>query len=347
VAEHPDGTSPFEVSLPVMNETGDPLDETIDFTIYLPSEWTVSATETSAEAYDGDYQVVMASARYATFADSDSLYSDAVVVRDIDSGLYKCKYYHMQPENTSGDTTILNELIYCIAVGDRMMFFTFYPSYGTGIGTQSEQFTAYINTLELTSESSIGASSSQDNVASNTVTEEEKEQLLNHGEILTGDLIRSVSVTAEQGLESLDKLAINNLIFLSSHHIDNNEYLYHDVAKEAELYEFSAEKVERMAYEVFGESDWVLEGGDTLLNEQTQSYETTLGFGIGGPFSYEDMTVRLSGDSTTLSASFILTPSMIAEGDEGWEEYGRYHIEYKILRENERLFLRFDSFSAV
>jgi hypothetical protein len=150
-----------------MNEMGNPLDETIDFTIYLPSEWTVSTTETIVETFDGDNRVVMASAHYATFEDADTVYRDAVVVRDIDSGLYKCKYYHMQPENTSGETTILNELIYCIAVGDRMMYFTFYPYYGTGIGTQSEQFTAYISTLELTSESD-----SQSESTENTATVE-------------------------------------------------------------------------------------------------------------------------------------------------------------------------------
>jgi hypothetical protein len=109
----------------------------------------------------------MASARYATFEDADAAYRDAVVTRDIDSGLYKCKYYHMQPENTSGDTTILNELIYCIAAGDRMMFFTFFPSYGTGIGTQSEQFTAYISTLKLAPKSD-----SQLESAANTSTVE-------------------------------------------------------------------------------------------------------------------------------------------------------------------------------
>jgi hypothetical protein len=151
IAGPPEGTQLTDISLPLTDENDEPLGETIDFTIHLPVGWTLSDTSTAIEFYDEeDILVAEAAGRDLTFEDTDSLFSGNVNNRDFYIRAWQGKYYHMQSTITEDGLSVFqNVLMYCLNTDNGMIVFTFYPYFGTGIGTQSDVFESYLNTIEL------------------------------------------------------------------------------------------------------------------------------------------------------------------------------------------------------
>jgi hypothetical protein len=115
--------------------------------------------------------------------------------------------------------------------------------------------------------------------------------------------------------------------------------------------EFSSVGISRSPFASFakisGKSDFILEGGDIVENPTEQTYETTLAFGIGGPFNWYSWVTELFENEDRISSSFTLIPATIYKGDEGYKEYGRYQIDYKVVKEDGRIFLRFAQWSKI
>jgi len=128
--------------------------------------------------------------------------------------------------------------------------------------------------------------------------------------------------------------------------IDPSKYtLYKDFIHRGELtLEFPVKSVNQMVYEVFGIKEWDLNGIE--LNEQKQQYETNLEFGFGYVFGCEDISSEVFEDTATVVTTFmLLIPNPIS--DTPFRVQGGYYtITYQIMRENERIFLRFLNMEA-
>jgi hypothetical protein len=105
---------------------------------------------------------------------------------------------------------------------------------------------------------------------------------------------------------------------------------------------FPARKVNQTVYEVFGAESWTLEGGDVTFYEETQQYETNLEFGFAEfGCQAEDISSDNIPNTDMIETGFTLFHTGSVNGDPAMVSAGQYMVTYQIMRENERLFLRF------
>ena len=95
---------------------------------------------------------------------------------------------------------------------------------------------------------------------------------------------------------------------------------------------YPVDSVNRIVYEVFGDEEWVLEGGDVLLDEERQVYQTNLEFGLHLPnYRWREMTTELYENPARIAVSFeLLLPTSSS----------RHTITFQLMRDEQRAFLR-------
>ena len=130
--EPPEGTVQSSFTAPVVDEMGTILEETVDFSMYLPKNWTVADLEISedgrkvAEILPARINDMFIGLTQDEFEDVDFRFGgDACISSsNFTVGSYPGKYYHRQIEvMESGMTVKQNDIIYCLSTGNRMLHF--------------------------------------------------------------------------------------------------------------------------------------------------------------------------------------------------------------------------------
>lgn len=172
--------------------------------------------------------------------------------------------------------------------------------------------------------------------------------LLRQADLITEQLVaKSFNPSAlEEEAEAPTVLAINSFI-LTVPMVEDDDYMYKDFMRRTKdgYYEYPADKVEQIAYEMFGKNNWILEGGDTAFDETKNAYVTGLEFGIGAFLFCEDVSSEFSPEGTSVISKCHIVSDMAFDeenpGDPITKDYGEYQIIYEIISENNRSFLRF------
>lgn len=138
----------FELNL--VDIDGNAMEGAMTFTIHLPESWEAKENEIFMdERKIADIHSGILNDQGNAFEELSSQYVDAVATGELSVGSYWGQFYHMQSEiSVSGVTAIKNEIVYCLSVDDKIVTIIFYPSSGTGIKTQREEFEAVLNSIE-------------------------------------------------------------------------------------------------------------------------------------------------------------------------------------------------------
>lgn len=138
----------FELNL--VDIDGNAMEGAMTFTIHLPESWEAKGNEIFMdERKIADIHSGILNDQSNAFEKLSSQYVDAVATGELSVGSYWGQFYHMQSEiSVSGVTAIKNEIVYCLSVDDKIVTIIFYPSSGTGIKTQREEFEAVLNSIE-------------------------------------------------------------------------------------------------------------------------------------------------------------------------------------------------------
>ncbi len=182
-----------------------------------------------------------------------------------------------------------------------------------------------------------------------TFTKEELDEAKKQAELLTAHLIDgSLLSTALDGETAPSQREINNFVLWTVRFLESPNYLFYDFFSKTEdaLYLFPLKNVQQIVHEVFGVEDWVLESSSLNFNEQKQQYESGLEYEIGGAFSFENLTLEIIEDTAKIETTFLLTDRIGFKGEPGWNEHGYYTITFQVMREQERVFLRYIEIKA-
>lgn len=189
------------------------------------------------------------------------------------------------------------------------------------------------------SSSAVGATDTPSSENNNSADESNSE-LLKQANIITHQLITySFNQSVVDGNPPSD-WAINSFI-LTVPVVKEPDYMYKELVGEAALYEYPKKSVQQIVYEVFGVDNWMLEGGDVEYDDIREVYTSSLAFGIGRFLSCADISSTLSPEGTMIVSKFQLTDNIGFKGEPGWEEHGEYIINFQIMKNGDREFLRF------
>ena len=172
------------------------------------------------------------------------------------------------------------------------------------------------------------------------LSENEMDTITKQAAVLTEVLVISMPPSAANGMVELDAITINSMILYSAKY-SGTDYPYSDIYIEDEFYHFPAENVKRVAYELAGKENWILEGGDVEYNQETDRYDTTLAFSLEGYLQLEKISARYEEGSSVVIVSFNLLLPTVANGDPALKDGGSYEVRYSVLNEDGHSFLRF------
>lgn len=213
----------------------------------------------------------------------------------------------------------------------------------TGCGAQAPTASASANAPAANSSTvSAAAPSPAASSSAEGFTQQERTLATQQALELTKQLVPyALDAEAVQNSGAVTDRMVTCFILSLGSQIENESNPYNTfVTKEQGIYIFPKDKVQRVAWELFGEESWGF-ADDIQYNNEKQQYESGLEFGIGGAYSCKDMLADIQPDSNTVRAVFTLTDSTGYAGEPGWKEYGQYTITYEMMRDENGLFLRY------
>ena len=140
-----------DLTVPLTDTEGIPLEGTAALSITVPVDWT-SEGSSFRNAEGRQIMEVLSCIPFRSTGVYDKLaerYPDSDPEDVLVGGLYG-KYFHVQTraQDPAIAGTFQNEIIYYLERGDQLVCFQFYPSFGTGIGTQIREFQEAIKAIQ-------------------------------------------------------------------------------------------------------------------------------------------------------------------------------------------------------
>ena len=166
------------------------------------------------------------------------------------------------------------------------------------------------------------------------------EEMLIQSIPLTEVLVLAAPPSANEGVAELDEKTVTKMV-LYAVGFEKTPYPYHDIFSADDFFHFPAQEVRRVAYELAGMYDLVFEYGDIEYNQETDEYDTTMGFGFNGAYKGENFSAEYIESETAVVVSFTLLEGTDVDGNPGFKEAGQYNAKYSIMQEEGRIFLRF------
>ena len=177
------------------------------------------------------------------------------------------------------------------------------------------------------------------------LTDEEIDYAIQIAKPLTDNIVKyGFTLNNEEGQTKIEDYGIASMILAIWTY--DSSYPYYDLftyeydGDNFQFETFTKVKLKLMTYQIFGMEDFDF-GKYVDFDSQSQEYQTNVDFGINNQYSYDNLKINYK-DSNIIEASFNLLGTNEGPGD-FTKDLGIYKITYKIMKENNNIFLRYDN----